>query len=79
MKIKLCSHSKNLTNFAENHMTCLDKTFCVSPECNNKCGRKLTDKIKQEANKVNRLISTAYFCKKSELISVDINNKLISK
>ncbi len=28
-----------------------DMTFCVSPNCENKCGRKLTEKIKQDAVK----------------------------
>lgn len=28
-----------------------DKTFCRSPGCQNKCGRKLTDKIREEARK----------------------------
>jgi hypothetical protein len=26
-----------------------DKTYCASINCKNKCGRKLTDKIKQDA------------------------------
>jgi hypothetical protein len=28
-----------------------DKTFCVSPSCTNKCGRKLTPEIKEAAQK----------------------------
>jgi len=27
-----------------------DRTFCISPECTNECGRKLTDEIRAEAN-----------------------------
>jgi hypothetical protein len=29
----------------------LDKTFCISPNCENKCGRKLTEEIIADANK----------------------------
>lgn len=28
-----------------------DMTFCVSPGCENKCGRKLTEEIQEEADK----------------------------
>ena len=27
----------------------LDKTFCASPNCKDKCGRKLTDKLIKQA------------------------------
>lgn len=49
-------------------MSYLDKTFCASPHCENKCGRKLTDYQKQdsgmlcEAGDSSGLICYAYFC-----------------
>lgn len=43
-----------------------DKTFCVSPDCENKCGRKLTSKIESDAKKwwggEDAPISVGYFC-----------------
>jgi hypothetical protein len=47
-----------------------DKTFCASPNCTNKCNRKMTDKESREYKIVNlpknsneKLgISYAYFC-----------------
>ncbi len=40
-----------------------DQTYCASPNCTNKCGRKLSDKDKNELsrNGFDR-ISYAYFC-----------------
>lgn len=40
-----------------------DQTYCASPNCINECGRKLSDKHKQELN-INGFdrISYAYFC-----------------
>lgn len=49
-----------------------DKTFCVSPNCENKCGYKLTDEIKKEADKWwgkgegQAPISMSYFCGEDE-------------
>lgn len=37
-----------------------DKTFCVSSNC--KCGRELTDKIKQEAEAFGLPLALANFC-----------------
>lgn len=43
-----------------------DRTFCVSPNCTNECGRKLTHELEQEAWKWwggdDAPISVAYFC-----------------
>lgn len=43
-----------------------DMTFCCSPECVNKCGRKLTDEIKAAAARWwgsdDAPISMAHFC-----------------
>ncbi len=49
-----------------------DKTFCISPGCKNRCGRKLTPEIERLANEwwVNSCggnedsapIACAYFC-----------------
>ena len=43
-----------------------DMTFCISKNCKNKCGRKLTEEIKQNAIKwwgsKEAPISMAYFC-----------------
>jgi hypothetical protein len=44
----------------------LDRTFCVSPNCENKCGRKLTDEIRQAARvwwgSDNAPIAMGWFC-----------------
>ena len=50
-----------------------DTTFCISPNCQNKCGRKLTDEIRAAAErwwnpsgdpaKANQApIAVSYFC-----------------
>lgn len=39
-----------------------DRTFCASPNCEGACGRKLTDEVRADANKLGLPISTAYFC-----------------
>lgn len=47
-------------------MTYLDITFCVSPNCTNKCGRKLTPEIRAAAIKdwggEDAPISVGHFC-----------------
>lgn len=47
-----------------------DMTFCVSPNCTNKCGRKLTEEIKKEAEKwwggPDAPICVSYFCGESD-------------
>jgi hypothetical protein len=43
-----------------------DRTFCISPNCTNECGRKLTPEIVEEARKwwggENAPIACASFC-----------------
>ncbi len=43
-----------------------DRTFCISPDCENKCGRKLTDKIVKDAERwwggEDVPISVDFFC-----------------
>jgi hypothetical protein len=44
-------------------LSCLDKTFCASPDCKNDCGRKITD---EELDRLNipklEYVSYSYFC-----------------
>jgi hypothetical protein len=53
-------------------MSFKDKTFCASPNCKNKCGRKMTENEKdQYIQMVSRLhfsipVSYAYFCVEPE-------------
>lgn len=42
-----------------------DMTFDISPYCVNDCGRKLTDKIKIEAEQARLPLSMASFCTES--------------
>ena len=39
-----------------------DKTFCVSPDCKNECGRKLTDKDRRGAEGLKLPLSVGHFC-----------------
>ena len=40
-----------------------DKTYCVSPECVNACGRKLTPELRDKAIAAGcEWLSQAYFC-----------------
>lgn len=39
-----------------------DKTFCVSPNCKNRCGRQLTEFDKAESVRVGLPLCTAWFC-----------------
>lgn len=39
-----------------------DQTYCASPQCENKCGRKLTAEQEKEILDRDLLISQAYFC-----------------
>ena len=44
-------------------MTYLDKTFCASPNCNNDCGRRMTDEEHQRLIYLNEdRVCYAYFC-----------------
>jgi len=38
----------------------LDKTWCMSEECKNECGRKLTDEIKEENLKKRNILINIY-------------------
>ena len=44
-----------------------DTTFCASPNCQNACGRKLTEFELAEAKKLGLDICYAYFCDKPHL------------
>lgn len=39
-----------------------DRTFCSSPNCNNACGRQLSDQQRAEAKELESPIAWAYFC-----------------
>ena len=39
-----------------------DKTFCKSPGCKNDCGRKITEKEREEAQRLDMPICWGYFC-----------------
>ena len=55
-------------------MTYLDITFCASPKCENKCGKKLT--AEQLANKPEKeLISYAYFCGRGDIFMPQPKNQ----
>jgi hypothetical protein len=46
-------------------MSFKDKTFCISPDCKNECGRKMSVNEIRELQKLpiwGRNISQAYFC-----------------
>ena len=44
-----------------------DKTYCMSPNCENKCGRKMSKEVEEllKADKYGRT-SYAYFCSEPE-------------
>lgn len=44
----------------------LDKTFCASTNCENHCGRKLSEDDIRFINKHGLLVSMAYFCGEPE-------------
>lgn len=46
----------------------LDKTFCISPNCKNDCGRKLPEQYKEYAK--THFLSMSYFCDQPEWYSV---------
>lgn len=55
-------------------MSYLDKTFCASPGCQNKCGRKMTDEERKKLDDQpwkgidhpNHWVSYGYFCEQEE-------------
>jgi hypothetical protein len=50
-----------------------DKTYCLSPNCTNQCGRQLTNEVKEAAIRAGQLIACAYFC--GELEKEEANDK----
>jgi hypothetical protein len=53
-----------------------DKTFCGSPTCKNKCGRKMTKEEREHLSKSDLLVSFALFCDKDgELINYEEPDK----
>lgn len=47
-------------------MTIFDKTYCVSPQCKNECGRQLTTDVLLKFFVSDRLMKQAYFCGEPE-------------
>lgn len=43
-------------------MTYLDRTFCISPNCSNKCNRQLTKEISDAAEQAGEYLSVAAYC-----------------
>jgi hypothetical protein len=43
-------------------MMSLDRTFCMSPNCINECGRKMTDEERELGIQLDIPIAFAYFC-----------------
>ena len=44
-------------------MSFLDKTFCASPQCKNDCGRRMTDKERDQLTYSEaEYVSYGYFC-----------------
>ena len=51
-------------------MTYKDRTFCASPNCKNKCDRKMTEEQIKESQALRMEVSYAYFCNENgELLS----------
>jgi hypothetical protein len=48
-------------------MSYLDKTFCVSPQCKNDCGRRMTDREREQLTYSQaQYVSYGYFCGEDE-------------
>jgi hypothetical protein len=48
-------------------MSYLDKTFCASPQCKNDCGRRMTDREREQLTYSQaQYVSYGYFCGKDE-------------
>ena len=48
-------------------MSYLDKTFCASPRCNNDCGRRMTDREREQLTYSEaQCVSYGYFCGEDE-------------
>lgn len=57
-------------------MTALDKTYCVSQNCQNECNRKMTTEEKEQLKelafkgiKITSFIKMGYFCGEPEISS----------
>ena len=48
-------------------MSYLDKTFCASPKCKNDCGRRMTDREREQLTYSQaQYVSYGYFCNKDD-------------
>lgn len=48
-------------------MSYLDKTFCASPQCKNDCGRRMTDREREQLTYSQaQYVSYGYFCGEDE-------------
>jgi len=48
-------------------MSYLDKTFCASPQCKNDCGRRMTDREREQLTYSQaQYVSYGYFCGQDE-------------
>ena len=48
-------------------MSYLDKTFCASPQCKNDCGRRMTDREREQLTYSEaQYVSYGYFCGEDE-------------
>lgn len=43
-------------------MCYLDKTFCISQGCKNKCNRQVTEELRKEAARAGLPLSYGYLC-----------------
>ena len=51
-----------------------DRTFCASPHCQNKCGRKMPEEVRNEAKNSGLHIAWAYFCGEEGSEEKPLNN-----
>lgn len=41
----------------------LDRTYCASPHCENECGAKMSDEVKEAISKIeHHQVAFSYFC-----------------
>ncbi len=48
-----------------------DRTYCASLNCQNNCGRMLTEELKAEAIKVGLPVAMALFCDDEDNLDLD--------
>jgi hypothetical protein len=59
-------------------MSYLDKTFCASPNCQNECGRRMTDLEHERLIYLNEdRVSYAYFCGEPNDLNQEKNTRKI--